>query len=236
VYSTMQISSLAELVPFATFSEVEAIIVDAVKYDYLQVGGWGQGGRGAGGLSPWQPCCTRGKRMASGLDACLQGSGVACGRWRRVDCTARRSTARAALIACLATPSTRHPPPTHPGHLLQVRIDHRNGTLRFGSQQIESDRVRGHLATLARRLTKVASMVGAAEGTSPALTPAGRRLPSPPPLAAAPCAAAAQLWRAAGALERRAQSVESSAGLGTGRLPAHSCRAPGRERAGGRRR
>ncbi len=43
VYSTMQISALAELVPFASFSEVEAIIVDAVKYDYLQVG-WGEPG------------------------------------------------------------------------------------------------------------------------------------------------------------------------------------------------
>ncbi|MEW5303996.1 MAG: hypothetical protein WDW36_006639 [Sanguina aurantia] len=37
VYSTVRISSLAELVPFATFNEVEAIIVDAVKFDYLQV-------------------------------------------------------------------------------------------------------------------------------------------------------------------------------------------------------
>ncbi len=37
VYSTMQITELAALVPFATFSDVESIVVDAVKYDYLQV-------------------------------------------------------------------------------------------------------------------------------------------------------------------------------------------------------
>ena len=37
VYSTIKISNLAAMVPFATFGEVEAIIVDAVRYDYLQV-------------------------------------------------------------------------------------------------------------------------------------------------------------------------------------------------------
>lgn len=41
VYSTMKVSELAALVPFMSFSDVEAIIVDAVKYDYLQVGGFG---------------------------------------------------------------------------------------------------------------------------------------------------------------------------------------------------
>ena len=37
VYSTMKISDLAQLVPFAEFGDVEAGVVDAVKYDYLQV-------------------------------------------------------------------------------------------------------------------------------------------------------------------------------------------------------
>lgn len=37
VYSTLKISSLAAMVPFATMGEIEAIIVDAVRYDYLQV-------------------------------------------------------------------------------------------------------------------------------------------------------------------------------------------------------
>lgn len=35
----MRISELAALVPFYTFAEVEAVVVDAVKHDYLQVGG-----------------------------------------------------------------------------------------------------------------------------------------------------------------------------------------------------
>jgi len=37
VYSTMRITTLAELVPFMPFSEVEGVVVDAVKSDYLQV-------------------------------------------------------------------------------------------------------------------------------------------------------------------------------------------------------
>ena len=37
VYSVMTIASLSELVPFFGFSQVEQIIVDAVKQGYLQV-------------------------------------------------------------------------------------------------------------------------------------------------------------------------------------------------------
>jgi translation initiation factor 3 subunit A len=37
VYSTMTIAELAKLVPFMAFGDVEAVVVDAVKYDYLQV-------------------------------------------------------------------------------------------------------------------------------------------------------------------------------------------------------
>lgn len=37
VYNVMRISELAALVPFYTFAEVEAVVVDAVKYEYLQV-------------------------------------------------------------------------------------------------------------------------------------------------------------------------------------------------------
>lgn len=39
VYSTMRISALAALVPFCSLGEVEAIIVDAVKYRFLQASG-----------------------------------------------------------------------------------------------------------------------------------------------------------------------------------------------------
>ncbi len=42
---------------------------------------------------------------------------------------------------------------------LQVRIDHRNGTVHFGGQQLESDRIRDHISALARRLTKALHMV-----------------------------------------------------------------------------
>ncbi|KAF5827767.1 eukaryotic initiation factor [Dunaliella salina] len=83
VYSTMRISTLAELVPFMPFSEVEGVVVDAVKSDYLQ-----------------------------------------------------------------------------------VRIDHRNGTLHFGSQQLENERVRGHMALLGQRLSKVLHIVKPASSPS----------------------------------------------------------------------
>lgn len=76
VYSVMRISELAALVPFYTFAEVEAVVVDAVKHDYLQ-----------------------------------------------------------------------------------MRVDHRNGTLHFGSQQVESDKIRGHLSSIAKRLAKAVAMM-----------------------------------------------------------------------------
>jgi hypothetical protein len=53
-----------------------------------------------------------------------------------------------------------------------VRIDHRNGTLHFGAQQLESDKVRNHLALLAKRLAKAASMM---DPTPPAALEAKRR-------------------------------------------------------------
>ena len=37
VYSTMHIKELAALLPFMSFGDVESVVVDAVKYDYLQV-------------------------------------------------------------------------------------------------------------------------------------------------------------------------------------------------------
>ena len=37
VYSVMTISSLAALIPFMGFSEVEQLVVEAVKHGYLQV-------------------------------------------------------------------------------------------------------------------------------------------------------------------------------------------------------
>jgi translation initiation factor 3 subunit A len=42
---------------------------------------------------------------------------------------------------------------------LSMRIDHRNGTLQFGGAQLESDRVAGHLKTLAASLAKAAAMI-----------------------------------------------------------------------------
>jgi translation initiation factor 3 subunit A len=49
VYSSMHITEVARLVPFMSFGDVEAVVVDAVKYDYLQVRGAGGGGGVRGG-------------------------------------------------------------------------------------------------------------------------------------------------------------------------------------------
>lgn len=71
VYSTMKISAVAELVPFATFSEVEAMVVDAVKYDYLQVGVVGTAGAvPATGVNCAMAGCAPGRRAASQQGAC----------------------------------------------------------------------------------------------------------------------------------------------------------------------
>ena len=43
VYSVMRVDSLEALVPFMGFSDVEQLIVDAVKHDFLQVGVVGTG-------------------------------------------------------------------------------------------------------------------------------------------------------------------------------------------------
>ncbi|GFH24718.1 eukaryotic translation initiation factor 3 subunit 10, partial [Haematococcus lacustris] len=75
VFSSLKISTLESLVPFMPLSEVEAVVVDAVKCEYLQ-----------------------------------------------------------------------------------MRIDHRQGTLHFGSQQLESEQVCSHLQLLSQRLSKAVAM------------------------------------------------------------------------------
>jgi PCI domain len=40
-----------------------------------------------------------------------------------------------------------------------ARIDHKNGTLRFGAEGLEGDRVRDHIASLAKRLTRALGML-----------------------------------------------------------------------------
>jgi translation initiation factor 3 subunit A len=40
-----------------------------------------------------------------------------------------------------------------------VRIDHKNGTVHFGGLRLESDRLRDHIATLARRMAKAVTMI-----------------------------------------------------------------------------
>ncbi|KAG2498414.1 hypothetical protein HYH03_003672 [Edaphochlamys debaryana] len=91
VYSVMRIDELGALVPFYSFAEVEAVVVDAVKYEYLQ-----------------------------------------------------------------------------------MRVDHRNGTLHFGAQHVESDKIRGHLAAVAKRLAKAVTMMSPLPQPLPA-TEAARR-------------------------------------------------------------
>ena len=41
----------------------------------------------------------------------------------------------------------------------QVQIDHRNGTVHFGGQQLESEQMRDHLSTLASRRTQALGMI-----------------------------------------------------------------------------
>lgn len=42
---------------------------------------------------------------------------------------------------------------------LAVRLDHRAGTLRFGAPGLESDRMRDHIAQLARRMSTAQRMI-----------------------------------------------------------------------------
>ena len=51
------------------------------------------------------------------------------------------------------------PSPCLPLSSPQVRVDHRNGTLHFGAQQLESDKIRNHISLLARRLSKAVTMI-----------------------------------------------------------------------------
>ncbi|KAI3438410.1 hypothetical protein D9Q98_000841 [Chlorella vulgaris] len=41
----------------------------------------------------------------------------------------------------------------------QARFDHKNNTVHFGGQEVESERVRGHIATMAKRLTRALAMI-----------------------------------------------------------------------------
>ena len=43
--------------------------------------------------------------------------------------------------------------------LLQMRIDHKNGSVHFGKLQLESDRLRDNIAVLARRLAKAITVI-----------------------------------------------------------------------------
>ena len=47
-----------------------------------------------------------------------------------------------------------------------MRIDHKNGTLRFGMEQLEGDRIRDHIAAMAKRRTAVLTLINPA--TDPA--------------------------------------------------------------------
>ena len=43
-----------------------------------------------------------------------------------------------------------------------MRIDHKNGTLRFGAEQLEGDHIRDHIAAMAKRLTQALTMINPA--------------------------------------------------------------------------
>ena len=46
---------------------------------------------------------------------------------------------------------------------LQARFDHRNGTVHFGGQEVESDRMRSHISTAAKRLSKALLLIAPKE-------------------------------------------------------------------------
>jgi len=50
---------------------------------------------------------------------------------------------------------------------LQARVDHRRGTVSFGSASLDSDGLRSHLAELARRLSRAALLIDPQEGARP---------------------------------------------------------------------
>lgn len=127
VYSTMRISALAELVPFMPFSEVEAIVVDAVKSDYLQVRARGRGAGAAAAAA--EQLAAAGRKVVR----------KALASWLPLTLAAPHS-------GCPAAPP-------------QVHIDHRNGTLHFGSQQLEGEAMRSHISLLSQRLSKVLHML-----------------------------------------------------------------------------
>ena len=41
---------------------------------------------------------------------------------------------------------------------MQVRIDHKNGTVHFGAPQLESEQLQDHLSTLSKRLSRALTM------------------------------------------------------------------------------
>ena len=40
-----------------------------------------------------------------------------------------------------------------------MRIDHKNGTLHFGADQLEGDRIRDHISVMAQRLSRALTMI-----------------------------------------------------------------------------
>ena len=44
----------------------------------------------------------------------------------------------------------------------QARFDHKNNTVHFGGQEVESDRIRGHIAAMAKRLTRALAVINPA--------------------------------------------------------------------------
>lgn len=45
----------------------------------------------------------------------------------------------------------------------QARVDHKNGTVHFGGLEVQSDRLRDHIAALTKRLHKAATMIQPAQ-------------------------------------------------------------------------
>ena len=98
-----------------------------------------------------------------GLVSCLRARFIFAGSFHLCELVsslrARFIFANSFHLRGLADKSFTHALALLPFRRLQIRIDHRNGTLHFGSQQLESEKIRSHLSLLASHLSKAVNMI-----------------------------------------------------------------------------
>ena len=148
VYSVLKLDKLAKLVPFASLSEIETIIVDAIRH----------------GESTWcfmQCSCCVANMLFSVVEL---GPRSLKADWHshsaQLVCPASSHSlsqiCQSSATSCLWHPNCWRFRST--GYLA-VRLDHRAGTLRFGAPGLDSTRMRDHIAVMARRLSTAQRLI-----------------------------------------------------------------------------